>query len=158
MDEMRESVVSFADTIQLRNATLPTQDGGFHLSLHYVRDCCINLAASLATASALVKREYMQPVKFLDCFSKLVWELEEIRDLSQAECHALIKCALLAHGCTGEDVAPFDDRSVDRSTIRANKNALAKKVLDSVNVIAQVMQDIKRQNVGSDAAMKKSPL
>jgi hypothetical protein len=120
---------------------LATQEGGFIVSLNDVRERCIHLSTSIATASALVKREYIQPLKLADCCIELVWKLEETHGLSQAECHALIKCALLAHGCTVEDVAPFDDGSVERGTIRAKKEALAKRVLDSVNIMAQVIQN-----------------
>ncbi len=158
MDEMRESVVSFTEDIQRRSAQLPTQDGGFYLSLDNVRKSCIHLSALLSTASLLVKREYVQPVRLADCCTELVWHLEAMHGLSQAECHALIKCALLAYGCTKEQVTPFDTRSVKRGTIRAKKEALAKKILEGANVIAQVMQENKRQSVGSDAPMKKSPL
>lgn len=149
MEKLQDSAIKFADAIQHRNAKLPTQDRGFTLSLDPVRESCIQLSTSIATASAFVKREYMQPLDLADCCIGLVWELEERHGLSQAECHELIKYALLAHGCTNEQVAPFDIGSVERGTIRNKKEALAKKVLNSANVIAQVMQDIKRQNVGS---------
>jgi hypothetical protein len=147
MKTLKKSVDDFVRVIGKPGATIPTQDGGFHLSLDYVRDCCIHLSASLATASVIVKREYVQPLKLADCCIGLVMHLENTQSLSQAECHDLIKFALLAHGCTEEQVAPFDIGSVDRGSIRAKKEALAKKVLDSANVIAQVMQEIKRQNV-----------
>ena len=147
MKTLKKSVDDFVKVIGKPGATIPTQDGGFHLSLDYVRDCCIHLSASLATASVIVKREYVQPLKLADCCIGLVMHLENTQGLSQAECHDLIKVALLAHGCTEEQVAPFDIGSVDRGSIRAKKEALAKKVLDSANVIAQVMQEIKRQNV-----------
>lgn len=149
MENIKKSVEKFVIGIEQRKATLSTQDGGFVVSLSDVRERCIQLSNSIATTLALVKREYMQPLKLADCCIGLVWELEETHGLSQAECHELIKCALLAHGCTDEDVAPFGTGSVDRGTIRAKKEALVKKVLDSANVIAQVMQEIKRQNVGS---------
>jgi hypothetical protein len=149
MEKLRDSVVAFAKAIQGREAKLPTQDGGFTLSLDPVRESCIQLSTSIAIASAFVKREYMQPLDLADSCIGLVWQLEERRGLTQAECHELIKYALFAHGCTTEQVTPFDSGSVERGTIRNKKNALGRKVLDSVNVIAQVMQDIKRQNVGS---------
>lgn len=156
MEKLKVSLDSLAKRITRRNATLVTQDGVFHLSLEDVLHRCIHLSTAITTVSALVRREYIQPLKLADCCIALVWELEKKHHLSQAECHELIKHALLAHGCT--ETAPFDIGSVDRGTIRARKEALANKVLDSVNVIAQVMQESKRQNVGSAAPMKKSPL
>lgn len=149
MEQLRNSVDKFASIIQARNAKLRTQDGGFTLTLDPVRESCIQLSTSIATASAFVKREYMQPLKLADCCIGLVWQLEEKHGLAQSESHELIKFALLAHGCTKDQVAPFDDGSVDRGTIRAKKEALVKKTLDSANVIALVMQDIKNQNGGS---------
>jgi hypothetical protein len=90
-------------------------------------------------------------LKLADCCTELVWELEENRGLSQAECHALIKCALLSHGCT--EVAPFDAGAVKRTTIRAKKNAFVKGLQDSYDVISQVFQNPKHS--APDAAMKK---
>lgn len=149
MENIKKAVETFANGIEQRNAKVATQDGGFIVSLKDVRERCIHLSTSIATASALIKREYIQPLRLADCCIELVYELEETRGLSQAECHELIKCALLAHGCTDEDVTPFDVYSVDRGTIRAKKEALVKRVLDSVNIMAQVMQNSKRHNVGS---------
>jgi hypothetical protein len=156
MEAMRKSVETFANGIKKRR--LVTQDGGFIVSLNGVYERCIHLVTSIAEVSTLVMREYVQPFKLADCCIELVWDLEENRGLSQAECHQLIKWALLAHGCTAEDVAPFDEGSVDRGTIRAKKEALAKKLLDGVNIMAQAMQNRKRQNVRSDLTLKKSPL
>jgi curved DNA-binding protein CbpA len=141
MNKTKKSVEKLASEIKQRNAKLATQDGGFIVSLNDMRESCIRLSTYIATASALVKREYIQPLKLADCFVELVYELEEIHRLSQAECHALIQSSLIAHGFALEQATPFDADSVDRGTIRAKKEALTKKVLDSVNIMAQVIQN-----------------
>ena len=155
MEKLKDSVDAFAKGIEQRSRWLMTQDRVFPIRLHDVLERCIHLSTSIATASALVKREYIQPLKLADCCTELVLELEENRGLSQAECHALIKCALLSHGCTDEQVAPFDAGAVKRGTIRAKKNAFVKGLQDSYDVISQVFQNPKHS--APDAAMKKSP-
>ena len=112
--------------------------------------CCIALSNSIAETASSIERKYIYPLDLVDCCIGLVWELEELCGLSQAECHALVKCALLAHGCTEEEVSPFDKGSVDRGTIRAKKVAFAKRILDSVNAIAQVRQGNMRNNARSE--------
>jgi len=156
MEKLKESVNLISRKIEERNKFIMSQDGVFPVRLHDVYGRCIQLSASITIASALVKREYIQPLDLADCCKALVWELEENHGLSQAECHALIECALLSHGCAKEQVAPFGAGSVERGTIRAKKNAFVKGVRDSYDVIAQVLHNSK-QSV-PDATMKKSPL
>jgi hypothetical protein len=156
IEKLKESVDSFAKRIEQRSRWLMTQDRVFPIRLHDVLERCIQLSTSIATVSALVKREFMQPLDLADCCTMLVLELEENHGLTQAECHDLIKCALLSHGCTDEQVAPFGTGSVERGTIRAKKNAFVKGMQDSYDVISQVFQNPKQS--APNAAMKKSPL
>ena len=65
----------------------------------------------------------------------LVINMEDTCGLSQKECHALIECALLAHGCTPEEVTDFAEENVERGTIRAKKEAIRKRFLESLQVI-----------------------
>ena len=124
MEKLKESVDSSAKRIEKRGKYLMTQDRVFPIRLHDVLERCIQLSTSIATVSALVKREYIQPLDLADCCTMLVLELEENHGLTQAECHDLIRCALLSHGCTDEQVAPFGTGSVERGTIRAKKTRL----------------------------------
>ncbi len=156
MENLKESVDSFAEGIEQRGRWLMTQDRVFPIRLHDVLEHCIHLSTSIATASALVKRKYIQPLTIADCCTELVWELEENHGLSQAECHALIKVALLAHGCAPEQVTPFGAGSVERGTIRAKKNAFEKGVRDSYDVISEVFQNPKQS--APDSPRKKSRL
>ena len=147
METLKELVDSFAERIEQRGRRLMTQDRVFPIPLHDVLERCIHLSTSITTVSALVKRKYIQPLTIADCCTELVWELEENHGLSQAECHALIKLALLAHGCKDEQVAAFGAGSVERGTIRAKKNAFVKGMRDSYDVISQVFH--KAEAVGS---------
>jgi len=155
MEKLKGWVEEFAIKVERRNTFLVSQDRVLPVRLHDVLEACIHLSTSIATVSALVRRKNMQPLKLTDCCRNLVWELETNHGLSQAECHALIKCALRSHGCTPEQVAPFDTGSVQRGTIRAKKAAFIRDVRNSYDVITQVFPTPKQPV--PDVPMKKSP-
>jgi hypothetical protein len=66
----------------------------------------------------------------------LVLEMEDRCGLTQRECHGLIRCALLAHGCTPEQVTLLNEELVERGTIGAKKEALREKVLKSAQFLS----------------------
>jgi len=86
IEKLKRSVNSISKRIEERNKFIMSQDRVFPVRLHDVYDRCIQLSASITIASALVKREYIQPLDLADCCKALVWELEENHGLSQAEC------------------------------------------------------------------------
>lgn len=156
IDALKDSVNSISKKIEERNKFIMSQDRVFPIRLNDVHDRCTQLSASISIASALAKRKYIQPLDLADCCKELVLELEENHGLSQAECHALIECSLLSHGCTPEQVAPFGAGSVEKGTIRAKKNAFVKGMQGSYDTMMRVWH--KSKQTVPDPLMKKSPL
>lgn len=136
MEKLKDSVDTFAKGIEKRSAKLMTQDMIFRIPLNDVLKHCIELSSSIHTTSQLAKRKHIYPLDIADCCTGLVLDLEDRRGLSQKQSHALIRCALLAHGCTEEEVSPFNEELVERGTIRAKREALRKSIFESADVIA----------------------
>jgi hypothetical protein len=135
MEQLADSVKELGIRLQSQRSMLMTQDGFFEIPLTGMPELCITLSSSLRKSATLARRKYIYPIDIADCCTPLVFEMEDRCGLSQKECHALIRCALLAHGCTEDEVRPFDEELIDRGTIGAKKEALIAKVLKSANYL-----------------------
>lgn len=135
MEQLEDSINEFTKRLQTRGKKLATQDRFFEIPLDGLLQLCTQLSSSLRMVSILAKRKYIYPLDIADCCMSLVLELEDRRGISQRECHALIRCALIAHGCTPEQAAPFGEDSVERGTIAAKKESLRQKCLKSVDIL-----------------------
>ena len=148
--EEMEKLAIFADEVakklQSCGAIMKTKSGYYDVSLDGVIQHCIQLSSLIRKTSYSIKEEALDPIKpgrsnnpyplhIADCCMSLVIDMEDTCGLSQKECHALIACALRAHGCTPEEVTDFAEENIERGTIRAKKEAIRRRVLESLQVI-----------------------
>lgn len=140
MEKLKDSAEALTKSLQSRRPKLLTQDRFFEIPLDPVLRNCIQLSNSIRAASALVKRTHIYPMDVADCCIELVIEMEDRSGLSKRDCHALIKCALLAHGCTPNQVAQFDEELIERGTIGAKKESLKRKLFKSADIISAIVR------------------
>jgi hypothetical protein len=136
MNKLARSADKLINEVRDRDVKLWTQDGFFTIPLDGVLQHCIQLSQSIRVVSGLVKRTHIYPTRIADCCMSLVLEMEDRCGLSQRECHALIRIALLAHGCTEDEVKDFNEELTERGTIGGKKESLREKVLKSVDILS----------------------
>ena len=135
IEQLADSAKELGARLQSRSTPFFAQDRLFEIPLTGLPKDCLELSSSLRKVSILARRKHIYPRRIADCCMSLVFEMEDRSTLSPKECHALIRCALLAHGCTPTEVSPFDEEFIERGTIGAKKEALRAKVLKSANLL-----------------------
>ena len=138
MEKLARSADKLIALLEKRGRSIWSQDDTFRIPLAGVIQSCIQLSASIRFVSPQVKRPNIYPLDIGDCCTLLVLQMENKNGLTEKECHALIRCALVAHGCDKDEVARFfGEGSVGRGTIGAKKTAFRQKLLKSANILAE---------------------
>lgn len=137
IEKLAKSADELVALLEERGATLWSQDDTFEIPLAGVLQCCIQLSASIRFVSPQVKRPHIYPLDIADCCILLVLQMEDRDGLTEQDCHALIRCALQAHGCDDDEVTRFfGEGSVTKGTIGAKKTAFRQKLLKSADIRA----------------------
>ena len=138
MERLAKSADKMAAHLEMRGNSISSQDETFKISLARVLQSSKQLSSSIRFACPQIKRLHIYPLDIADCCTLLVMRLEDSNGLTEKECHALVRCALVAHGCEKDEVAEFfGEGSVGRGTIGAKKTAFRRKLLNSANILAE---------------------
>jgi hypothetical protein len=135
MEKLANAADKLVARLKEQGSTLCTQDDFFQIPLAGVFQSCLQLSASVRSVSPLVKRKYVYPLDIADCCMSLVLVMEDRCGLSQAECHSLVRFALLAHGCTTDEVSMFEKEFTESGTIGSKKESLRDKAIKSANIL-----------------------
>lgn len=144
MEKLAKSADKLVALLEKRGTSIWSQDETFKIPLAKVLQSCVQLSSSIRFVSPQVKRSHVYPLDIADCCTLLVLRMEDRNGLTERECHALIRCALVAHGCDRDEVAEFfGEGSVGRGTIGAKKMAFRQKLLKSANILAENPETLK---------------
>lgn len=144
MEKLAKSVDRLIALFEKRGPNIWSQDETFKISLTRVLQSSIRLSSSIRFVIPQIKRSHIYPLDIADCCTLLVMQLEDRNGLTERECHALIRCALVAHGCDKDVVAElFGEGSVERGTIGAKKTAFRQRLLKSAAILAENPETLK---------------
>lgn len=140
MEKLAADADKLVSRLETRGGNLSTQDGFFQIPMAKLLENSRQLSSSIRTASRLVKRSHIYPVRIVDCCIALFIELEDSCGLTQRESHDLIRLALLAHGCSDAEAAQFNPERAKDSTVGYKKDAVKKQVIDSANILSAIIR------------------